>query len=137
MIHRLLITASRTITAQHQAQVYGVLRDAREKWRDPGAVLVHGAAKGGDTLAARIWGDLWGMPTEPHPADWVRHGRRAGYVRNAEMVALGATRCVALLMPCVKLDCPVVEPHPSHGAAMCADLAERAAIPTHRCEIRA
>lgn len=34
-------------------------------------VLVHGAAAGGDTIAAAWWTG-WGLPVEPWPADWPR-----------------------------------------------------------------
>lgn len=36
-----------------------------------------------------------GLLVEPHPADWKRHGKSAGYVRNAEMVELGADLVIA------------------------------------------
>ncbi len=121
-MRRLLVTGSRTWT--DHGLIYATLLDLRDYWADPEAVLVHGAARGVDTIAARFWGN-WGLLVEPHPADWRRHGKRAGYVRNAEMVALGADRCVAFIRD------------RSKGATMCADLAERAGIPVRRCEIRA
>ena len=34
-----------------------------------------------------------GYRIEAHPADWRRHGRAAGYRRNAEIIALGADGC--------------------------------------------
>ena len=49
-------------------------------------LLIHGAASGADVLAAQVAAEL-GIPTEAHPADWERHKRAAGPIRNAEMVA--------------------------------------------------
>lgn len=91
-------------------------------------VIVHGAARGADTLAAQYVTDqrdafevdgilIW---DEPHPADWQRHGKRAGYLRNAEMVRLGADACVAFIK------------NGSKGATHTADLADREGIPTLR-----
>jgi len=34
------------------------------------AVLVHGAAKGADSVCAEWWVDIQGREAEPHPADW-------------------------------------------------------------------
>ena len=59
-----------------------------------GFVVVHGAAKGLDTIAAFVAGVL-GMATEAHPADWTTHGKGAGPIRNQAMVDLGADICLA------------------------------------------
>lgn len=82
--------------------------------------VVHGACpRGADNMAdhiARARG--WGV--KPYPANWRRWGRRAGYRRNAAMVADGADICLAFIY------------NQSPGASMCAELAENADIPTHR-----
>lgn len=59
------------------------------------ATLVHGAATGADSLAAEWWGDIQERPTEAHPADWDRHGKAAGPIRNQEMVDSGLDLCIA------------------------------------------
>jgi hypothetical protein len=81
-----------------------------------GMTLVHGAARGLDTLAAEQ-AEFWGMQVEAHPADWARHGRAAGPIRNAAMVALGADVCLAF---------PIGA---SPGTRGCIAVAERAGIP--------
>ena len=48
------------------------------------------------------------------------------------MVTLGAGLCLAWIMPCVKPYCRRPDPHGSHGATHCADLAGKAGIPVIR-----
>ena len=50
----------------------------------PGAVIVHGDARGADRLSGRVARDI-GLEVEAHPADWRAHGRAAGPIRNREM----------------------------------------------------
>lgn len=52
------------------------------------AVLIHGAARGADSLAAD-WARRRGIPAEAYPADWGTHGKAAGPKRNARMLAEG------------------------------------------------
>jgi len=82
-------------------------------------ILVHGDARGADQMAAELHA-AYGFTSEPHPANWESLGKRAGFVRNAEMVDLGADLCLAFIK------------NNSKGATMCADLAEKAGIPTRR-----
>ena len=51
--------------------------------------VVSGCARGADTLGEQ-WAYLRGVPVKKFPADWDRHGRRAGFVRNAEMAGYGS-----------------------------------------------
>lgn len=124
---RILITGSRTWTDADTigAAIYDALYDARA--RD--VTIVHGACpRGADQIAAEFCEseaahfDNAGaqLVEERHPADWDRLGKRAGFVRNAEMVELGADLCLAFIKD------------GSRGASHTASLAERAGIPTRR-----
>lgn len=53
--------------------------------RGPIDVLVHGAARGADSLAGQ-WAASRGIAVRAYPADWAAHGRAAGPVRNQEMI---------------------------------------------------
>ena len=56
------------------------------------AEIIHGAAKGADTGADTPAGEYArdrGIPCRRFPADWQRHGRSAGFVRNRQMLDEG------------------------------------------------
>lgn len=107
----------------------------------PGAsiVIVHGKCDPCDPQGRKIFwgpahrheGELWGADwlahkyalsqgwrSEAHPADWARYGKPAGMRRNAEMVKLGADRCLGF---------PVMPDSP--GTIGCVNLAVQAGIP--------
>lgn len=96
---RILITGSRNWT-DRQALEDAIFEAIAEHYAEQGAVnskditIVHGAAPGADELAAGI-ADDWGFNHEPHPADWKKHFKAAGPLRNQEMVDLGADVCLA------------------------------------------
>jgi hypothetical protein len=60
----------------------------------PGAVVVSGAARGADSLAAQEAYRM-GLAVELHPADWQRDGRRAGFLRNLAMLDSGVDLVLA------------------------------------------
>lgn len=91
---RLLITGSRNWTNRTVIQ-----RALREAWMSLGGnaevILVSGACPtGADRMCEEVW-EQSGLEVERHPAQWDTLGKRAGFVRNAEMVALGADLCLA------------------------------------------
>lgn len=51
-------------------------------------VIIHGAAKGADTMAD-TYAQRHLIPTLRFPADWDAHGRAAGPIRNQEMLRDG------------------------------------------------
>lgn len=58
------------------------------------AVLIHGAASGADSLAGE-WAVRNGIELIACPADWKRYGRRAGPLRNRQMLDLSPDLLVA------------------------------------------
>lgn len=56
---------------------------------DPQTVIVvHGAARGADSIAGEVATEL-GCKVEVFPADWKKYGRAAGPIRNTEMLDSG------------------------------------------------
>lgn len=52
----------------------------------PITLVIHGAARGADTLAGE-WAVMNGVLFQAYAADWERYGRSAGPRRNGEMLA--------------------------------------------------
>lgn len=51
----------------------------------PGTIIVQGACRGADNIAGYV-GEILGFEVRPYPAAWERLGRRAGIIRNQEML---------------------------------------------------
>jgi len=49
------------------------------------ATILSGKCRGADTLGERFAKEF-GIPVEDHPAEWTKHGKAAGPIRNWEMV---------------------------------------------------
>lgn len=118
MAFRVLVTGSRGWT--ELAPIRQAFAWVLERHRlDPAVVMVvHGAAKGADLIATQV-AEAMGMKAEAWPADWETHGRKAGPLRNAEMVAAGADICLAFPLP------------GSIGTHDCIRRARAAGIPTY------
>ena len=52
---------------------------------NPIVMLIHGAARGADTLAEK-WAEANGVTSNAYPADWKRDGKAAGPMRNQRML---------------------------------------------------
>jgi hypothetical protein len=76
----ILVTGSRNWIDEQK------IRDVLERFRGRFVLVIHGAAPGADTIAHRV-AEALGYWIEPHPADWRTHGKKAGMLRNADMVA--------------------------------------------------
>ena len=55
--------------------------------------LIHGAARGADSLAA-AWASARGIAATAYPAKWDLYGRSAGFVRNTQMLEEGQPHLV-------------------------------------------
>jgi hypothetical protein len=82
--------------------------------------LIHGSAKGADTIAHE-----WALPTScdivEFPADWTTHGKSAGPIRNKEMLDYGPDLVVAFV------DKPL---HESRGTNNMVTIARKAGVRT-------
>lgn len=88
----------------------------------PELVIVHGACPDGADAMADMWAQDYEFPVERHPADWDGFGKAAGFIRNAEMVSLGADACLAFYKRGAG----------NKGTDHCASQAEKAGIPVRR-----
>jgi hypothetical protein len=79
-------------------------------------VLIQGGARGADRFCGD-WATAHGIPVEGYPADWETHGKKAGVLRNQQMIDEG------------KPDAAVAFPGGRGTADMVARL-ERSGIPT-------
>lgn len=82
----------------------------------------HGDCPTGADRFASIWSKDFYMPKDgvfeiKHPADWTRHGKAAGPIRNREMALAGADLCLAF---------PLGE---SRGTWNCVNECKKAGIP--------
>lgn len=87
MAERILVCGSRGWT--HMLPVIERLCELSE-----GSVVIHGAAKGADRIAGLVAGGL-GLTVEAFPADWAKFGKRAGLIRNKQMLDTKPDRVIA------------------------------------------
>lgn len=59
----------------------------------PGTIVIHGAAKGADTLGGFV-ADKLGFKVIPFDAKWKIYGRAAGPIRNQQMIDEGKPELV-------------------------------------------
>lgn len=76
---RLLVCGGRDLV--DSPEVYAALAS----YMLPGTVVIHGGAPGADSIAGEFAKGL-GLTVEVYPADWHKHGRAAGPIRNQRMI---------------------------------------------------
>lgn len=60
----------------------------------PSVTIIHGAAKGADTLAGGV-AATQGLLVEAYPANWSAYGMAAGAMRNQQMLDTGVDLVIA------------------------------------------
>ena len=77
---KVIVAGSRSVSD------YSIVKEAIKyaTQRKPATQIVSGTARGVDTLGERWAGDN-DIPVARFPANWKEYGKRAGYLRNAEM----------------------------------------------------
>ena len=68
-----------------------LMEDVLSRWKI--STIIEGEARGADTLA-RKYGESHGIEVERYPALWELHGKRAGPIRNAQMLKEGQPELV-------------------------------------------
>lgn len=89
------------------------------------AVIIHGAAPGADSQAD-LHARQAGLEAMPFPADWAQYGKRAGFLRNTQMLSEGKPDVVWAFV-----DKPLAE---SRGTAMMVDIARKGGVPCYVVE---
>lgn len=82
---RILICGGRDFT---DARKFGLLMEGVEEQYGPFVEVIHGCARGADRLAGE-WAAAKRIMAHEFPADWTRHGRAAGPIRNEQMLREG------------------------------------------------
>ncbi len=90
--------------------------------RGPFFVVIHGAATGADH-EAMLWAEMMGIKHKPVAAEWEKHGKAAGPMRNQRMIDEGK--------PALVIAFPG-----GNGTADCVRRAEKAGIEVIRIKPR-
>lgn len=109
---RILVTGSRDWF--DDLYITGIL----DNYTDTPVTLVSGGCPTGADYICENYAAWRGWQIEEHPAEWDKYGKKAGPIRNAKMVALGADVCLAFIK------------NRSRGATTTAWMAQEAGIPT-------
>ncbi len=80
---KIVITASRDYTNDFTASIW--IDAYVRKMIPPGSLVIHGNARGGDRIAAES-AKRHGCELVPFEPDWKQHGKKAGFLRNLEML---------------------------------------------------
>jgi hypothetical protein len=117
---KILVTGSRdwTDSAKIATEIFRCLYEMKTPHSE--SLLIHGDCPTGADKLADDYARTTGMHIWRFPADWDTHGKRAGFLRNAEMVDLEPDVVLAFIK------------NGSKGASMTAALAEKKKLETRR-----
>ena len=85
---RIIVTGTRRQVGRRPAFLF--FADLCEVYEPEEVTIVHGACPTGVDAMAQRYAVQSGFKVERFPADWTKHGRRAGPIRNQAMVDAGA-----------------------------------------------
>lgn len=112
---RILVCGSRSWTDRKRIERVLFEYMPEEAWADE-PTIIHGGAKGADRIAGDVamWAGFW---VEAHPANWRKHGKAAGPLRNRAMLDTKPDLVIAFQVD------------GSRGTQDCIDEARRRGIP--------
>ena len=64
---------------------YGLVKEVLNQYKDKVSLVISGGANGADTLGEK-WAKENGLDIIVFPADWKMYGKRAGFVRNNDII---------------------------------------------------
>lgn len=102
-------------TLDRIAEEFSVNYDPYDNWLPADIVIISGMAKGADTCAVD-WAVINWCHVEEYRAEWDKYGKRAGYIRNQQMLDEGEP------------DLVVAFPG-GRGTEMMKDIARKAGVP--------
>jgi hypothetical protein len=130
-IVKIFVTASRELLEPTVPELALNLLYVFAQAAGEGLQIVHGDARGGDTIARR-WAEWMRdqqheqVTHEPYPAKWSQFGTAAGMIRNRTMVQEHPDADLCLAFPMIT----------SVGTKGMMELCRRAGIPVWECPIR-
>lgn len=115
-LFRVLVCGSRTFS---DAIAISTVLDGISTLKGGRVMIIHGAAKGADYIAG-AWAEARGKPQTPFAANWTQYGKRAGFLRNTQMLEEGKPDVVWAFV-----DKPLEE---SKGTKMMVDIARKGGV---------
>jgi hypothetical protein len=95
-------------------KLYDIIPPLFENWAQSNLTIIHGCARGVDSIASEWAADQF-ISQDAYPAQWEKYGKRAGYIRNKQMLEEG------------KPDLVIAFPG-GKGTAMMVDIARKAGV---------
>lgn len=83
---RILVCGSRDWRDRNAIYLTLLCEPNRQGWGDMPVMVIHGGARGADSLADDVANEL-GYHVRSYPAEWEIHGKAAGPIRNRRMLA--------------------------------------------------